>query len=240
MYIWPWQNLRNETLSFQIYGRVKIHSFKLFISTIFLPESLIGAHSTTGQARQCPPPLTFSQTVVHNSPWKAFYSLTFRPQRRSRPDKTHVGSFKCTLKSGRKICHQPKVAITLQSHLNIPLSAALSPCKIDTEHKTCRTHTDCYNKCIQQPINPFLLQLLSKMAPLIGREMSQRLFLQRFATLCVDPLFHVRKVCAANFGDFSGVVGSDPTEQTLVSASDTEPGKKISTFANWIRKLLGN
>ena len=141
MYIWPWQNLRNETLSFQIYGRVKIHSFKLFISTIFLPESLIGAHSTTGQARQCPPPLTFSQTVVHNSPWKAFYSLTFRPQRRSRPDKTHVGSFKCTLKSGRKICHQPKVAITLQSHLNIPLSATLSPCKIDTEHKTCRTHT---------------------------------------------------------------------------------------------------
>ena len=93
---------------------------------------------------------------------------------------------------------------------------------------------------IQQLINPFLLQLLSKMAPLIGREMSQRLFLQRFATLCVDPLFHVRKVCAANFGDFSGVVGSDPTEQTLVSASDTEPGKKISTFANWIRKLLGN
>ena len=55
------------------------------------------------------------------------------------------------------------------------------------------------------------------MAPLIGKEMSQRLFLQRFATLCVDPLFHVRKVCAANFGDFSGVVGSDPTEQTLVS-----------------------
>ena len=80
------------------------------------------------------------------------------------------------------------------------------------------------------------MQLLSKMAPLIGREMSQRLFLQRFATLCVDPLFHVRKVCAANFGDFSGVVGSDPTEQTLVSAY-TEPGKTIATFANWIRKL---
>ena len=54
------------------------------------------------------------------------------------------------------------------------------------------------------------------MAPLIGREMAERLFLQRFATLCVDPLFHVRKVCAANFGDFSGMVGSDSTEQTLV------------------------
>ena len=131
------------------------------------------------------------------------------------------------------------MAITLQSHLNIPLSATLSPCKIDTEHKTCRTNTVTINAYNNQS-TPFLLQLLSKMAPLIGREMSQRLFLQRFATLCVDPLFHVRKVCAANFGDFSGVVGSDPTEQTLVSASDTEPGKKIATFANWIRKLLGN
>ena len=57
------------------------------------------------------------------------------------------------------------------------------------------------------------------MAPLIGKEMSERLFLERFASLCVDPLFHVRKVCAANFGDFSGVVGSDPTEQVLVSKS---------------------
>merc|ERR1719334_1675104 len=46
--------------------------------------------------------------------------------------------------------------------------------------------------------------------------MSQRLFLDRFAALCLDPLFHVRKVCAVNFGDFSGVVGSDATEQILL------------------------
>merc|ERR1712088_774312 len=46
--------------------------------------------------------------------------------------------------------------------------------------------------------------------------MSERLFLQRFATLSADPLFHVRKVCAANFGDFSGVVGSEATEQVLL------------------------
>ena len=55
------------------------------------------------------------------------------------------------------------------------------------------------------------------MAPMIGREMSERLFLERFAALCVDPLFHVRKVCAANFGDFSGVVGPESTEKILVS-----------------------
>ena len=55
------------------------------------------------------------------------------------------------------------------------------------------------------------------MAPLIGKEMSEAIFLERFAALCVDPLFHVRKVCAANFGDFSSVVGPDSTEQVLVS-----------------------
>lgn len=46
--------------------------------------------------------------------------------------------------------------------------------------------------------------------------MSEAIFLERFATLCTDPLFHVRKVCAANFGDFSSVVGLESTEQVLV------------------------
>lgn len=58
--------------------------------------------------------------------------------------------------------------------------------------------------------------LLSKMAPLIGKEMVESLFLERFASLCVDPLFHVRKVCASNFGEFSTVVGSDITETVLL------------------------
>lgn len=54
------------------------------------------------------------------------------------------------------------------------------------------------------------------MAPLIGKEMSEAIFLERFAALCHDPLFHVRKVCAANFGDFSSVVGTESTEKVLV------------------------
>ncbi|KAG0719281.1 Serine/threonine-protein phosphatase 4 regulatory subunit 1 [Chionoecetes opilio] len=58
---------------------------------------------------------------------------------------------------------------------------------------------------------------MSKMAPLIGREMTERLFLQRFTSLCSDALFQVRKVCASNFGDFCSVVGSKPTEDILVS-----------------------
>jgi len=57
------------------------------------------------------------------------------------------------------------------------------------------------------------------MAPLVGKEMVEPLFLERFASLCADPLFHVRKLCAANFGDFASVVGSDSTENVLVSGS---------------------
>merc|ERR1719229_1350661 len=58
--------------------------------------------------------------------------------------------------------------------------------------------------------------LLSKMAPLIGKDIVEKLFLERFALLCLDPLFHVRKVCAASFGDFSSVVGSESTEAVLL------------------------
>ncbi len=55
------------------------------------------------------------------------------------------------------------------------------------------------------------------MAPLIGKEMVEELFLDRFASLCLDSLFQVRKLCAANFGDFSSVVGSEATEAVLAS-----------------------
>ena len=38
------------------------------------------------------------------------------------------------------------------------------------------------------------LQLMSKMAPMVGKEITERYFLGQFDNLCSDPLFHVRKV----------------------------------------------
>lgn len=38
------------------------------------------------------------------------------------------------------------------------------------------------------------LQLMSKMAPMVGREITEQYFLGQFDNLCSDPLFHVRKV----------------------------------------------
>ncbi|XP_069692282.1 serine/threonine-protein phosphatase 4 regulatory subunit 1-like isoform X3 [Periplaneta americana] len=58
--------------------------------------------------------------------------------------------------------------------------------------------------------------LMSKMAPLIGRSSTERLFLNRFAALCTDPVFYVRKVCAANFGEFCAIVGTESTESVLL------------------------
>ncbi|XP_060601846.1 LOW QUALITY PROTEIN: serine/threonine-protein phosphatase 4 regulatory subunit 1-like [Ruditapes philippinarum] len=58
--------------------------------------------------------------------------------------------------------------------------------------------------------------LMSKMAPLLGKEMTDRVFLNRFCEMCTDPLFHVRKVCAANFGDFCSVVSQTSAEQKLL------------------------
>lgn len=62
----------------------------------------------------------------------------------------------------------------------------------------------------------FGLQLMSKMAPLVGKDITERVFMPRFAELCTDAHFHVRKVCAANFGDLCTVVGQENTEEYLV------------------------
>uniref|UniRef100_A0A2C9JIK6 Uncharacterized protein n=1 Tax=Biomphalaria glabrata TaxID=6526 RepID=A0A2C9JIK6_BIOGL len=58
--------------------------------------------------------------------------------------------------------------------------------------------------------------LMSKMAPLLGKDITERHFLPRFSEMCTDPLFHVRKVCAANFGEVAIVVGVKNCEDVLL------------------------
>ncbi len=55
------------------------------------------------------------------------------------------------------------------------------------------------------------------MAPLVGREISVKVFMPRYAEMCTDALFHVRKMCATNFGDMCAVVGQENVEEHLVS-----------------------
>ncbi|XP_031552606.1 serine/threonine-protein phosphatase 4 regulatory subunit 1-like isoform X2 [Actinia tenebrosa] len=58
--------------------------------------------------------------------------------------------------------------------------------------------------------------LMSKMAPLVGPDITERYFVQRFETLCCDTLFHVRKVCASTFGEICNVVGPELTTDRLL------------------------
>uniref|UniRef100_A0A023FIK7 Serine/threonine-protein phosphatase 4 regulatory subunit 1 n=1 Tax=Amblyomma cajennense TaxID=34607 RepID=A0A023FIK7_AMBCJ len=57
--------------------------------------------------------------------------------------------------------------------------------------------------------------LMTKMAPYLGKDTTAYLFLPRFISLCQDASFHLRKVCAANYGDFSSIVGQEYTEDNL-------------------------
>ena len=38
------------------------------------------------------------------------------------------------------------------------------------------------------------MQLMTKITTLVGADITERLFLDRFGELCSDPLFHIRKV----------------------------------------------
>ncbi|CAH0547331.1 unnamed protein product [Brassicogethes aeneus] len=60
--------------------------------------------------------------------------------------------------------------------------------------------------------------LMCKLAPLLGRDVTERVFLKRFAELCIHQQFLVRKVCSSHIGDFCAVVGKDAIEKILLPA----------------------
>lgn len=58
--------------------------------------------------------------------------------------------------------------------------------------------------------------MMSKIVRFLGKESTEKLLLQPFTRLCNDVSFHVRRVCAANFGEFCNVVGQELSESVLV------------------------
>ncbi|CAG2167895.1 unnamed protein product [Oppiella nova] len=86
---------------------------------------------------------------------------------------------------------------------------------------------------IEEHICPLLIQLtdfsnlddyrieavcmMSKMVRFLGKESTEKILLQTFTRLCLDVSFHVRRVCASNFGEFCTVVGQYLTETVLLS-----------------------
>ncbi|KAK2579862.1 hypothetical protein KPH14_007545 [Odynerus spinipes] len=51
------------------------------------------------------------------------------------------------------------------------------------------------------------ISLMSKMALLIGKELTEKVFLDRYIALCEDNVLHIRRICAAHFGEICAAVG---------------------------------
>ncbi|XP_031341308.1 serine/threonine-protein phosphatase 4 regulatory subunit 1-like isoform X1 [Photinus pyralis] len=60
------------------------------------------------------------------------------------------------------------------------------------------------------------ITLMSRLVPFLGREVTERVFLQRFSQLCMSNMFCVRKVCASHFGDFCAVIGKEAYDNVLL------------------------
>ncbi|XP_074998181.1 serine/threonine-protein phosphatase 4 regulatory subunit 1 isoform X6 [Calonectris borealis] len=106
--------------------------------------------------------------------------------------------------------------------------------RYDVETKVCPVLIDLTAPDSNDDVKTEAVGIMCKMASMVGKDITERLVLPRFCEMCCDcRMFHVRKVCAANFGDICSVVGQQATEEMLVrQAAFQSLGPFISTFAN--------
>ncbi|XP_017792094.1 PREDICTED: serine/threonine-protein phosphatase 4 regulatory subunit 1-like isoform X3 [Habropoda laboriosa] len=53
----------------------------------------------------------------------------------------------------------------------------------------------------------FGISLMNKLAPLIGKELTEKIFLDKYIALCKDTEFYVKKICVSHFGELCAAVG---------------------------------
>ncbi|XP_063062803.1 serine/threonine-protein phosphatase 4 regulatory subunit 1 isoform X1 [Engraulis encrasicolus] len=89
--------------------------------------------------------------------------------------------------------------------------------RVDIENMVCPVLVDLTAPDSNDDVKTEAMAIICKMAPMVGKDITERLFLPRFCEMCCDcRMFHVRKVCAANFGDICSVVGGEATEELLL------------------------
>ncbi|KAM9097083.1 serine/threonine-protein phosphatase 4 regulatory subunit 1 isoform X2 [Sarcophilus harrisii] len=89
--------------------------------------------------------------------------------------------------------------------------------RFDVEAKVCPVLIDLTAPDSNDDVKTEAVAIMCKMAPMVGKDITERLILPRFCEMCCDcRMFHVRKVCAANFGDICSVVGQQATEEMLL------------------------
>ncbi|XP_078397132.1 serine/threonine-protein phosphatase 4 regulatory subunit 1-like isoform X1 [Cetorhinus maximus] len=89
--------------------------------------------------------------------------------------------------------------------------------RYDVETKVCPVLLDLTAPESNDDLKTEAVAIMCKMAPMVGKAITEKYILHRFCEMCCDcRMFHVRKVCAANIGDISSVVGREATEGLLL------------------------
>ncbi|MBN3279815.1 PP4R1 phosphatase, partial [Polyodon spathula] len=110
-----------------------------------------------------------------------------------------------------------QVRKTSQAALLVLLEQGLIS-KNDVESKVCPVLLDLTTPSSDDDYKIEAVAIMCKLVSMLTKDTVEHLLLHRFCDLCSDGrLFQVRKVCAANFGDFCSIVGQDATEKLLIA-----------------------
>uniref|UniRef100_A0AAR2JZW6 WW-binding domain-containing protein n=1 Tax=Pygocentrus nattereri TaxID=42514 RepID=A0AAR2JZW6_PYGNA len=109
-----------------------------------------------------------------------------------------------------------QVRKTSQAALLVLLEQGLI-CKADMEGKICPVLLELTEPSSDDDYKIEAVAIMCKLVTMLNKDTVELLLLLRFCELCSDArLFQVRKVCAANFGEFCSIVGQDATEKLLM------------------------
>nr|XP_020449922.1 serine/threonine-protein phosphatase 4 regulatory subunit 1 [Monopterus albus] len=109
-----------------------------------------------------------------------------------------------------------QVRKTSQAALLVLLEQGLIS-KADMETKVCPVLLDLTKPSSDDDYKIEAVAIMCKVVTMLSKDTVEHLLLPRFCDLCSDArLFQVRKVCAANFGEFCSIVGQEATEKLLM------------------------
>uniref|UniRef100_A0A671QNV9 Serine/threonine-protein phosphatase 4 regulatory subunit 1-like n=1 Tax=Sinocyclocheilus anshuiensis TaxID=1608454 RepID=A0A671QNV9_9TELE len=111
---------------------------------------------------------------------------------------------------------QRPVRKTSQAALLVLLEQGLMS-KADMEGKVCPVLLELTEPSSDDDYKIEAVAIMCKLVTMLTKDTVEHLLLLRFCELCSDVrLFQVRKVCAANFGEFCSIVGQEATEKLLM------------------------
>lgn len=109
-----------------------------------------------------------------------------------------------------------QVRKTSQAALLVLLEQGLMS-KADMEGRVCPVLLELTEPSSDDDYKIEAVAIMCKLVTMLTKDTVEHLLLVRFCELCSDArLFQVRKVCAANFGEFCSIVGKEATEKLLM------------------------